>query len=143
MELVPLVLLAVAVAIVSVAAARLVRLGATRGADASLAEDPDAALLGRLAERREIIMQLMLSTTLDFEMGKITADDRDKTLERLKREGVAVAKRMQSLAGSDDDLAAVDRDLKSAALETDANEAWSPVALARHGGAAPSTVEAS
>jgi hypothetical protein len=137
LELLPLALLAAAVTMIGWAlrtAWAVVRGGSNRTVD----EDADAVLLDRLVERRETLVQLLVSTRLDREMGKIAPEDHERTAERLKKELVAVMKRVESLGGTDADMATVDSLLDTVAVpEGPSAEAWSPAALARHGGQRP------
>ena len=98
-----------ATALVMVAAAlpRWVSLIRAAGApDVTLREDEVTLELGQLAERKEMLMQLIQSTEFDFAAGKITDDARDATLKKLKREAVTVMKRMESIGGSAADVEA-------------------------------------
>ena len=74
--------------------------------DVTLREDEVTLELGQLAERKEMLMQLIQSTEFDFAAGKITDDARDATLKKLKREAVTVMKRMESIGGSAADVEA-------------------------------------
>lgn len=136
MELVSLLVIAFAIAVVASSIAAIGRRAAASEPDTSLDEDGDTFLLGTLAERKEMVMQLILSAELDHDMGKISDDDRDRTITRLKREAVEIMKRMDDLRGSDEDVAQASQDLQRF-LERDRDEAarkWSAAARLRHGG---------
>ena len=139
MELVALVILALAVALVFTAASGIVSIARTDPrAFGTLAEDDDATELGNLAERKEMVMQLMLSTQLDRQTDKISDDDFDKTMARLKREAVAVMKRMDELGGEVDDIERANEELAGFVAQAKSAEVdgqWSPAARVRHGGA--------
>ncbi len=138
MDLLPLAILAAAVVLFVAASSRLARLlGETGEPDITLDEDADATALGELAERKQMVMALMLSTRLDFEMEKIGEDDRDRTLGRLKSEAVAIMKRMDELGGTDADRQRAEQELDAfveSALGPDATRDWSAAARLRHGG---------
>jgi hypothetical protein len=110
--------------------------------DRSLAEDADASRLGELAERKEMVMQLILSTQLDLATGKISEEDHAKTYLSLRNDAGRIVKEMEALGGTEEDLAEVDADLEAhlEALRSDgANREWSAAARLRHGGQAPGT----
>lgn len=141
MELVALLLLAFATVLALGSLQRIVR-SATRndGLDNILAEDGDAARLGELAERKEMIMQLILSTELDHQTEKISDQDRELTIARLKRDAVAVMKQMDKLAGDTVDTERAERELSaflSHARAADGDRRWSAAARLRHGGNQP------
>ncbi|MFT6399914.1 MAG: hypothetical protein ACJAYU_004684 [Bradymonadia bacterium] len=141
MEFVALLMLAFAGLTVIASFGRLLVV-AKRGpaSDRSLAEDADASRLGELAERKEMVMQLILSTQLDLDTNKISDEDHAKTHLKLTKDAVAIMKEMEALGGTDEDLSAVDSDLDEhlAALRvTDTERAWSAAARLRHGGQAP------
>lgn len=144
MELVSFLIIAFAVAVILGSASGIARLAGNRGeADALLDEDVDAAALGDLAERKEMVMQLILSTELDHQTGKISDEDREKTVTRLKREAVAIMKRMDALGGTDEDVARAEQDLAGhigTARAAAGDRRWSAAARLRHGGNAPSEV---
>lgn len=141
MELVSLILLAAAIGVVAWAigaAARVAR--ASAAVDTTLEEDVDAFRLGELAERREMVMQLILSTELDHQTGKISDEDRDRTLARYKREAVVLMKEIDALGGEPEDLAAADQALEARLAEARAvagDRLWSTAAKLRHGGQHP------
>lgn len=141
MDLVALIFFALAGVISVGAFRRMVEVARSSPAtDRPLAEDADASRLGELAERKEMIMQLILSTQLDLETGKISEEDHAKTYLSLRRDAAGIIKEMASLGGSEDDLERVDTDLQAhlAALRSDAeSEGWSAAARLRHGGRVP------
>lgn len=141
MEFVALLILAFAVLAAIGAITRLFAVAKIAPAsDRSLAEDADASRLGELAERREMVMQLILSTQLDLETTKISEEDHAKTYLKLRRDAVSIMKEMEALGGTEDDLSAVDSDLDEhlAALRVENTErAWSAAARLRHGGNEP------
>lgn len=141
MELAVLVVLAGAIALALGALVRIVAAArAPVHSDAQLAEDGDAARLGDLAERKEMVMQLILSTELDHQTHKISDEDRDKTLARLKREAVGLMKEMDTLAGDQVDTERADQELDAFLARSRAaggDRQWSAAARLRHGGAHP------
>lgn len=141
MDLVALIFLALAGVVSLAAFRRIVDVARSSPAtDRPLAEDADASRLGELAERKEMIMQLLLSTQLDLETGKISEEDHAKTCLSLRRDAAAVLKDMAALGGNEEDLERVDADLEAhlAALRTDeAARGWSAAARLRHGGQVP------
>lgn len=141
MDLIALILLAVS-GVIGLGCAHALLSVARRApaTDRSLAEDADASRLGELAERKEMIMQLILSTQLDLATGKISEQDHAKTYLSLRRDAARIVKEMEDLGGSEEDLQRVDADLEFhlAALRADgSNRHWSAAARLRHGGEAP------
>ena len=141
MELVTLLALAFALVLVGSSFVHIFRV-ATRpvAADTTLEEDQAAQWLGELAERREMVMQLILSTELDHQTAKISDEDRDKTLDRLKREAVFIMKQMDALAGEEVDVERAENDLDeflARARAADGDRQWSAAARVRHGGVHP------
>lgn len=122
-------MMAFALALVAMAVPRWLALVRSAGQpDVTLREDAAAMELGELAERKEMLLQLIQSTEFDHKAGKITEDARDGSLRRLKREAVNVMKRMDEIGGTDDDLQAADALLEaqrasSLALDASAREA--------------------
>lgn len=105
MDVLPLTLLALSTAAVAVALVQAVRLLLRVGApDTTLEQDAAAAQHGELAERKEMLMQLIESTRLDLETSKIGQEEHDRTMRSLKREAVAVLKEMEALGGTDSDI---------------------------------------
>lgn len=105
MDVLPLTLLALSTAAVAVALVQAVRLLLRVGApDTTLEQDAAAAQHGELAERKEMLMQLIESTRLDLETRKIGQEEHDRTMRSLKREAVAVLKEMEALGGTDSDI---------------------------------------
>lgn len=141
-ETLPLIALALAGLLIVFAAAAIFRIAARREASAvDVEEDRDAVRLRELAERKQMVIQLIQSTRLDFETGKITEADRDLTLKRLERQAVRLMKEMDELAGTEEDLARVNDELdafiEASRGRRDDAENWSAAARMRHGGQAP------
>jgi hypothetical protein len=112
MDVLPLTILALAAAAVGLAVARAwVLLRNVDAPDLTLREDAATTAHGELAERKQMLLQLMDSTQLDFETDKISEEDRDRTLRALKREAVVVMKKMQELGGTEQDMERADREL--------------------------------
>lgn len=112
MGVLPLTILALAAAAVGLAIARAwVLLRAVDSPDLTLREDAATTAHGELAERKQMLLQLMDSTQLDYETDKISEEDRDRTLRALKREAVVVMKQMQELGGSEQDIERAEREL--------------------------------
>jgi hypothetical protein len=141
MDLVALLLLTLA-GVIALGCGRAIVAAARRppASDRSLAQDADASRLGELAERKEMIMQLILSTQLDLATGKISKGDYEKTYFLLRRDAGTIVREMESLGGSDEDLKRVDADLEDhlEALRTGGGTRdWSAAARLRHGGQVP------
>lgn len=139
METLPLIALALAGLLIIFAASAIFRIAAKRDASAvDIEEDRDAVRLRELAERKQMVLQLIQSTKLDFETGKITNSDRDQTLKRLERQAVRLMKAMDELEGTEEDLARADRELdaflSASRGKRDEAERWSQAARLRHGG---------
>ena len=105
--------------------------------DSTLEDDSDLVSLGILAERKEMILQLITSTNLDHATSKISTEDRDRTLAQLKREGVGILRDIDALGGEPADLEAVDRALLELGEAGDGVNApsvadWSLAARIRH-----------
>ncbi len=141
MELVALLLLAFATVLAVSSMLRIAKAALQDdGLDNILAEDGDASRLGELAERKEMVMQLILSTELDHQTAKISDQDRELTIARLKRDAVQIMKQMDALAGDVEDAERAERELSAfltQARAADGDRRWSAAARLRHGGTQP------
>lgn len=102
--------------------------------------DEDAVLrdVRELLSRKTMIMQLIQSTELDREMGRIDDADANTLIQRYRREAVRVMRDLDALQGEPEDIARAtelfDARAEAAAERISAGEdAWSPVAARRHG----------
>jgi hypothetical protein len=141
MVLVPLIVLALALVVVGVAMLRFVRVVSHLNVEtAAIADDAVASELRDLVARKELLMQAIQSTHLDFDTGKIAASDRDASVSRLESEAVNVLRRIDEIRGSDSDLNVALAELDELApLSAEKGEReWSDAAKARHGGKRPS-----
>lgn len=112
--------------------------------DTSIDEDRHLAHLAELVARKDTLLRLIRSTELDFEMTKISAADRDKTIARIKPELVLILQEIDAHGGLEQDRATADELLKSRLEHLKSSseaDAWSPAALARHGGKLAETTE--
>lgn len=146
MELIALLLAAFTAVLVVASVSGIVRIvRASAATDVTLGDDVETQLLGELTERKEMVMQLIMSTELDHQTSKISDEDRDKTLGRLKREAVALMKQIDLLGGTDEDVRRASDELERFLDESRAaggDRAWSAAARIRHGGVHPQTSNA-
>lgn len=140
MVLLPLIVLALALIVVGLAALRVARVVTRVNVEtAAIADDAVASELRDLVARKELLMQAIQSTQLDFDTGKIAASDRDASVRRLEAEAVDVLRRIDEIRGSEQDLSAALAELDELAplAVEDGQRQWSAAALARHGGRRP------
>lgn len=140
MVLLPLIVLALALVVVGLAALRVARVVTRVNVEtAAIADDAVASELRDLVARKELLMQAIQSTQLDFDTGKIAASDRDASIRRLESEAVDVLRRIDEIRGSEQDLTTALSELDELApLAVEQQERqWSEAAMARHGGRRP------
>lgn len=142
MDVVALLLIALAVIMAVRATVRIaIALGQRGTPDELLGTDIDARRLDELAVRKAALVAAIRTTELDFDTGKISSSDRDRTLRRLEAEAVAVMKSMDALRGAEVDRDEAEREiaafLEQRGASATADEAWSAAARLRHGGRAP------
>lgn len=144
MTIVALVLFAVAIWVGSQAIVAIA--SAWRGGPAfDRTLDEDAALrdVRELLSRKTMLVQLIRSTELDQDMGRIDAGDAARLVNRYQREAVRVMRDLDALQGQPEDIeratALFEERSQRAAERIEAGEnAWSSVAARRHATMKPS-----
>jgi hypothetical protein len=144
MDVIALVLIGLGVAAAITATVRIAATLAARNTpDELLGTDVEARRLDDLAVRKTALVAAIRTTELDFETGKVSQTDRDRTLRRLENEAVVVMKTMDDIRGAEVDRDAAEHEiaefLERRLGAATGDEAWSAAARMRHGGRLPST----
>lgn len=141
MTIVGLILFAAAVWLAGVAVVQIARAWRDDPAlDRSLDEDAAIRDVRELLSRKTMLMQLIQSTELDLEMGRIEESEAKSLTQRYRREAVRVMRDLDGLQGEPEDIERasrlVDQRAEQAAARIAAGDAaWSPIAAQRHGAA--------
>lgn len=118
---------------------------ADRRADRSVEESHALLVLDALVEERHRILGEMRTVTLDRDTEKIDEAEYTRSYRALERDMFKVLKNLQQIRGDETDLAAADAAIDTVFSDAEARrntQGWSPAALARHGGPAPTEVQA-